>query len=74
MVHLQMLGLALSHLCPCRLLLMALNDIEICAKGLLCMVQGSTQDHWMHAVPKRAKCLGPRINLTFRRIVHLERV
>ena len=36
-------------------------------------LQGTTQDHWMHAVPKRANNLGPRINLTFRQIVNPER-
>ncbi len=33
---------------------------------------GTTQDHWMHTVPKRATVGSPRVNLTFRRVVHLE--
>ena len=30
------------------------------------------QAHWMHALPKRAGVPAPRVNLTFRRIVHPE--
>ena len=33
--------------------------------GRLCL-----QDQWMHNVPKRAGIAEPRINLTFRRVVH----
>ena len=35
-------------------------------------VQGTTQDHWRHAVPKRKRDPDGRINLTFRKIVHKE--
>lgn len=38
----------------------------------LAMCTGTTQDHWMHAVPKRAGVAAPRVNLTFRTVVHLE--
>jgi len=34
--------------------------------GSLLVMAGSTQHHWQHAVPKTAKPIGPRINLTFR--------
>ena len=33
-------------------------------------VPPALQDHWMHNVPKRAGIGEPRINLTFRRVVH----
>jgi alkylated DNA repair dioxygenase AlkB len=29
-------------------------------------MQGATQENWLHAVPKSAKNIAPRINLTFR--------
>jgi len=37
--------------------------------GSLLIMQGSTQDHWQHAIPKSKKPMGPRINLTFRSII-----
>ena len=36
--------------------------------GSLLLMQGSTQHHWQHHVPKRAN-VGARINLTFRTII-----
>jgi alkylated DNA repair dioxygenase AlkB len=33
------------------------------------LMQGDTQRYWKHGVPKQAKPCGPRINLTFRRIL-----
>ncbi len=36
--------------------------------GSLLIMQGSTQHHWLHQIPKSKKALGPRINLTFRSI------
>lgn len=33
------------------------------------LMQGDTQRYWKHAVPKQTKPCGPRINLTFRRIL-----
>ncbi len=33
------------------------------------VMRGPTQQNWLHAVPKSAKQIGPRINLTFRKIV-----
>ena len=37
--------------------------------GDVLVMAGTMQEHWMHSVPKRARVPGPRINLTFRRIV-----
>jgi alkylated DNA repair dioxygenase AlkB len=39
--------------------------------GLL--MQGSTQHYWLHQVPKTAKPVDPRINLTFRTILRSDR-
>tara|TARA_R110002096_G_scaffold77896_12_gene183605 strand:+ start:124744 stop:125343 length:600 start_codon:yes stop_codon:yes gene_type:complete len=36
--------------------------------GSLLVMQGSTQHHWKHCVPKETSHREPRINLTFRRI------
>ena len=36
--------------------------------GSLLLMQGPTQHHWLHQIPKSKKPLGPRINLTFRYI------
>jgi hypothetical protein len=35
-------------------------------------MQGTTQQHWMHSVPRRQGVAGSRINLTFRTIVRKE--
>ncbi len=37
--------------------------------GSLLVMQGSTQRHWLHSVPKTTKIATPRINLTFRTMV-----
>ena len=34
--------------------------------GSLLLMSGSTQHHWLHEIPRTAKPIGPRINLTFR--------
>jgi alkylated DNA repair dioxygenase AlkB len=34
--------------------------------GSCLVMAGSTQHHWLHQVPKTARPVGPRINLTFR--------
>lgn len=34
--------------------------------GSLLLMQGKTQHTWQHQIPKTAKTIGPRINLTFR--------
>ena len=35
----------------------------------LLLMQGDTQRYWKHGVPKSTKACGPRINLTFRKIL-----
>lgn len=37
--------------------------------GSLLLMRGDTQRYYRHALPRTAKAVGPRINLTFRRIV-----
>jgi len=37
--------------------------------GSLLVMAGATQRHWLHAVPQTARVVGPRINLTFRRVL-----
>ena len=39
------------------------------AHGSLLLMSGTTQHHWVHALPKTAASAGERINLTFRWIV-----
>ena len=34
--------------------------------GSLLLMRGPTQQHWQHALPKPARPIGPRLNLTFR--------
>ena len=41
------------------------------APGSLLVMTGRTQELYHHAVPKTARAVGPRINLTFRRIQNL---
>ena len=36
--------------------------------GSLLLMAGGMQRHWQHALPKTTRAIGPRINLTFRRI------
>ncbi len=38
--------------------------------GSLLLMQGTTQQYWEHQLPVQAKCLSPRVNLTFRKIIH----
>ena len=37
--------------------------------GSLLVMRGPTQQYWLHAVPKTARSVGPRLNLTFRYVV-----
>lgn len=37
--------------------------------GSLLIMEGSTQTHWLHQVPKTTRTVEPRINLTFRKII-----
>lgn len=41
--------------------------MNLCSGSLLLM-KGTTQYNWLHQVPKTSRPIGPRINLTFRRI------
>jgi len=34
--------------------------------GSFLLMEGATQHHWMHEIPRTARQIGPRINLTFR--------
>ncbi len=43
-------------------------DIAL-AHGSLLLMGGDTQSHYRHALPKTARVIGARINLTFRKIV-----
>lgn len=43
-------------------------DMEL-THGSLLLMGGALQHHWRHCLPKTRKPLGPRINLTFRRIL-----
>lgn len=38
--------------------------------GSLLLMKGEVQRYWLHALPKSKRVLEPRINLTFRRMVH----
>ena len=38
------------------------------AHGSCLIMAGATQHHWLHQLPKTARPVGPRINLTFRRM------
>ncbi len=37
--------------------------------GNLLLMEGTTQHHWQHQIPKTSRPMGGRINLTFRRIL-----
>lgn len=37
--------------------------------GSFLLMKGATQHFWMHEIPRTAKSIGPRINLTFRVII-----
>ncbi|HEX9979208.1 MAG TPA: alpha-ketoglutarate-dependent dioxygenase AlkB [Flavobacterium sp.] len=41
----------------------------ILKSGSLLIMGGTTQDNWLHELPKTKKCSSPRINLTFRTII-----
>jgi alkylated DNA repair dioxygenase AlkB len=43
-------------------------DITLCHGDLLVMA-GTLQHYWVHSLPKTPKLIGPRINLTFRKIL-----
>ena len=37
--------------------------------GSFLLMSGLTQSHWAHEIPRTAKPLGPRVNLTYRKII-----
>ena len=37
--------------------------------GSLLLMEGDTQEKWLHQIPKTTKIIAPRINLTFRKII-----
>jgi len=39
------------------------------ASGSLLVMKGETQRHWKHGIDKESRSCGPRVNLTFRRIL-----
>jgi alkylated DNA repair dioxygenase AlkB len=39
--------------------------------GSLLLMKGPTQRCWQHGVPKESKPCGPRVNLTFRRVLRV---
>ena len=43
-----------------------LNHEIMLENGSLLLMTGPTQHHWMHEIPRTAKTIGSRINLTFR--------
>ncbi|MBD2136312.1 alpha-ketoglutarate-dependent dioxygenase AlkB [Anabaena sp. FACHB-1237] len=44
-----------------------LDKVELVLNhGSLLIMQGTTQEYWQHQIPKTAKVISPRINLTFR--------
>lgn len=44
----------------------SLKHKMILEHGSLLIMKGSTQHHWLHQVPKTARPIGERVNLTFR--------
>ncbi len=47
-----------------------ISDLRIgLTSGSLLLMRGETQSNWKHGIPKTAKPLGPRVNLTFRQII-----
>jgi alkylated DNA repair dioxygenase AlkB len=49
-------------------------DVELITidltSGSLLLMQGKTQEYWLHQIPKTKKEVKTRINLTFRRIIN----
>ena len=46
-------------------------DLDL-SSGSLLIMRGTLQTHYRHGVPKQLRCVEPRINLTFRRILVLD--
>lgn len=47
----------------------AVKQAFVLEPGSLLVMRGASQRDWQHALPRTARPVGPRINLTFRRIV-----
>lgn len=45
----------------------------ILESGSLLLMKGTTQTNWLHSLPKSKKVLAPRVNLTFRTYVPVDR-
>lgn len=43
------------------------RDVDL-SDGSLLIMSGEMQENWEHCIPKRARVIGPRINITFRYI------
>ena len=43
-----------------------LKQSIVLKNGSFLLMKGATQHHWVHEIPRTAKPIGPRINLTFR--------
>ncbi|MBT7649837.1 MAG: alpha-ketoglutarate-dependent dioxygenase AlkB [Opitutae bacterium] len=43
-----------------------LKQSVMLGNGSFLLMKGATQHHWVHEIPRTAKLIGPRINLTFR--------
>jgi alkylated DNA repair dioxygenase AlkB len=47
------------------------NKVELILEhGSLLVMKGTTQKHWLHRLPPTKKVMKPRVNLTFRTIIH----
>ncbi|TBN03573.1 alpha-ketoglutarate-dependent dioxygenase AlkB [Hyunsoonleella flava] len=51
-----------------------LKEKMILKHGSVLLMQGFTQENWLHQIPKTKREIGPRINLTFRIIPQKNRV
>ena len=46
------------------------NDVTVLLQsGSLLLMKGDTQANWKHGIPRESRFCGPRVNLTFRRIL-----
>jgi len=48
------------------------HSIEL-THGSLLLMSGETQHQWQHQIPKTKKEVGPRINLTFRKVMEVKK-
>lgn len=45
------------------------NETILLTSGMLLLMEDKTNSFWYHGLPSRKKCMGLRINLTFRKII-----